>query len=176
MWDSPRASSAPLSLSARIPSSHTHGTPQPNLDIVPLSSSISILALPPFASPLIRPLLCQGKLLALELLVKVLQNPQHAWGCVRDEFARQLRQPLCITLLRNCQATDSAAFQLAIKLLVAVMSKAKLRKVLKVGACAQGKRRRLRPTDLRARRSPSTPRRPARRCVRCTLWHDAFDS
>ena len=64
----------------------------------------------------------------------MLQNPQHAWGCVRDEFAAQLRQPLCITLLRNCAATDAAAFQLAIKLLTAVMTKPKLRRVLKVGS------------------------------------------
>jgi hypothetical protein len=83
-------------------------------------------------------LFLQGKLLALELLVKVLQNPQHTWSCVRDEFARHLRQPICITLLRNCSATDAAAFQLAIKLLVAVMSKLKLRRVLKVGLMAGG--------------------------------------
>lgn len=73
----------------------------------------------------------QGKLLALELLVKVLQNPQHRWENVRDAFMHHLRQPLCITLLRNCLATDPAAFQLAIKLLLAVMTQPKLRRGLK---------------------------------------------
>ncbi|KAG1671977.1 hypothetical protein FOA52_013349 [Chlamydomonas sp. UWO 241] len=73
----------------------------------------------------------QGKLLALELITKVLHNPQHSWVHVRDEFCRHLRQPLCITLLRNCSTTDAPAFALAIKLLVTVMMKRKLRTMLK---------------------------------------------
>ncbi|KAJ9527457.1 hypothetical protein QJQ45_025726 [Haematococcus lacustris] len=73
----------------------------------------------------------QGKLLALELLVKVFQNPQHRWENVRDALTHHLRHPLCITLLRNCASTDTAAFQLAIKLLLAVMLQPKLRRGLK---------------------------------------------
>ncbi len=73
----------------------------------------------------------QGKLLALELLVKVLQNPQHRWENVRDAFTRHLRQPLCITLLRNWAATDPSAFQLAIKLLLSIMMQPRLRAGLK---------------------------------------------
>lgn len=53
----------------------------------------------------------QGKLLALELLVKVLQNPQHHWANTRPGFARHLSHPLCLTLLRNCTAADASAFQ-----------------------------------------------------------------
>lgn len=73
----------------------------------------------------------QGKLLALELLAKVLANPQHCWDAVRDEFCRHLTQPLAITLLRNCSAADGATFQLAIRLLVTIMLKSKLRRLLK---------------------------------------------
>ncbi len=69
--------------------------------------------------------------MALELLVKVLQNPQHQWGNVRDAFARHLRAPLCITLLRNWAASDAAAFHLALKLLLAIMQQPKLRSGLK---------------------------------------------
>jgi hypothetical protein len=61
----------------------------------------------------------------------VLQNPQHRWENVREELTRHLRQPLCITLLRNCAAADPAAFQLAIKLLFAIMMQPRLRQNLK---------------------------------------------
>eukprot|EP00798_Chlamydomonas_sp_ICE-L_P008680 gene8680-34127_t len=78
----------------------------------------------------------QGKLLSLELLVK---NPQHSWGNVRDDFCRALRPPLCITLLRNCAASDPSAFQLATKLLSAVLLQPKLRKPkLRQPSCDRG--------------------------------------
>jgi hypothetical protein len=40
----------------------------------------------------------QGKLLALELLVKVLHNPQHRWDNVRSSFT------LCLRQVRACVA------------------------------------------------------------------------
>ncbi len=69
----------------------------------------------------------QGKLLALELLSKVLQNPVHAWDHVREPFCRHLRQPLCLALLRNCAASDPTAFQLAVALLGAILTLPRLR-------------------------------------------------
>lgn len=73
------------------------------------------------------PFLHQGKLLALELLVKVVQNPQHCWDHVRETFCRHLRQPLCLALIKNCAATDPVAQQLTIKLLAAIMCLPRLR-------------------------------------------------
>lgn len=56
----------------------------------------------------------QGKLLALELLVKVVQNPQHRWSAVRPGLTAHLRRPLCLALLRNCAAAEPAPFQVRI--------------------------------------------------------------
>ena len=46
----------------------------------------------------------KGKLLALDLLLRVLSNPMHDWAHVRPLFAGELRQPLCVALLRNCMS------------------------------------------------------------------------
>ncbi|KAG2495708.1 hypothetical protein HYH03_006308 [Edaphochlamys debaryana] len=75
--------------------------------------------------------LAAGKLLALELVVKVLQNPIHNWENVRDDFVRHLHQPVCLALLRNCSPADPAAFALAVRLLTAVLMQPKLRRGLK---------------------------------------------
>lgn len=83
------------------------------------------LALHPAHAP--PPSLLQGKLLALELLTKVLQNPLHAWDHVREPFCRQLRQPLCLALLRNCASPDPTAFQLAVRLLTAILALPRVR-------------------------------------------------
>lgn len=69
----------------------------------------------------------QGKLLALEMLAKVLSNPLHFWDHVREPFCRQLRQPLCMALLRNCANNDPAAFDLAVRLLSSILSLPRLR-------------------------------------------------
>eukprot|EP00879_Flechtneria_rotunda_P005150 GHRR01005432.1.p1 GENE.GHRR01005432.1~~GHRR01005432.1.p1 ORF type:complete len:1373 (+),score=543.66 GHRR01005432.1:373-4491(+) len=71
--------------------------------------------------------LTQGKLLALEMLAKVLSNPFHNWDHVPEPFCRQLRQPLCLALLRNCAASDPGAYALALRLLVAIISLSRLR-------------------------------------------------
>jgi len=49
----------------------------------------------------------QGKLLALELLVKVFENPSHRWENVRVAFCEQLRFPLCLVLIRNCNPLET---------------------------------------------------------------------
>jgi len=49
----------------------------------------------------------KGKMLALELLVAVMTNPTHDWSHIRQEFALQLRQPLCLAVLKNCALTGS---------------------------------------------------------------------
>eukprot|EP00198_Chlamydomonas_reinhardtii_P013970 XP_001703307.1 SEC7/BIG-like ARF-GEF [Chlamydomonas reinhardtii] len=76
--------------------------------------------------------LAAGKLLALELVVKVIQNPMHNWENVREEFARHMHQPLCLALLRNCSPAEPAAFNWALRLLTAVLLQPKLRKGLKL--------------------------------------------
>lgn len=35
-----------------------------------------------------------------------------AWGNIRPEFAEQLRQPLCLALLRNCTSPYDEAYSL----------------------------------------------------------------
>ncbi|GFR41199.1 hypothetical protein Agub_g1869, partial [Astrephomene gubernaculifera] len=76
--------------------------------------------------------LTAGKLLALELVVKVLQNPiHHGWENVREEFVRPLHQPLCLALLRNSSPADPPAFGLALRLLTALLMLPKLRRGLK---------------------------------------------
>jgi hypothetical protein len=72
-------------------------------------------------------ILNQGKLLALEMLAKTLSNPLHSWDHVREPFCKQLRQPLCLALLRNCANNDPAAFALAVRLLAAILSLPRLR-------------------------------------------------
>jgi brefeldin A-inhibited guanine nucleotide-exchange protein len=69
----------------------------------------------------------QGKLLALEMVGRVLGNPQHAWNHVSELFCRHLRQPLCLALLRNCAASDPAAYALAVRLLGSILSLPRLR-------------------------------------------------
>lgn len=44
----------------------------------------------------------KGKLFALELLVSVLTNPMHDWSHTRVVFATELRQPLCMAIIKNC--------------------------------------------------------------------------
>ncbi|KAK9804748.1 hypothetical protein WJX72_003264 [[Myrmecia] bisecta] len=72
-----------------------------------------------------------GKLLALELLVRVLDSPQQTWVNVRSEFCEQLRQPLCLALLRNCMSPFDEAFAAATRLFNATLLQAKLRNGLK---------------------------------------------
>lgn len=84
-----------------------------------------------------------GKLLALELLVKVFENPGHRWENVRVAFCEQLRFPLCLVLIRNCNPAETKvsftqieracfqAFQFAIRLFVSVMMQMQIRLGLK---------------------------------------------
>ncbi|BDA49435.1 probable Brefeldin A-inhibited guanine nucleotide-exchange protein [Coccomyxa sp. Obi] len=72
-----------------------------------------------------------GKLLALELLVRVFENPHHHWSALRAEFCDQLRSPLCLTLLRNCTSPYDEAYSAAARLFTAVLLQPKLRSGLK---------------------------------------------
>lgn len=58
----------------------------------------------------------------LRCVRQVLSNPMHNWEHVPESFCRQLRQPLCMALLRNCATPDSAAYGLALKLLMAILN------------------------------------------------------
>lgn len=68
-----------------------------------------------------------GKLLALDTIVKVLTNPMHDWENVRSELAVHLRQPLCLTILRNCKSPYPEAVAASVKVLCCVMSAPSLR-------------------------------------------------
>lgn len=72
-----------------------------------------------------------GKLLALDILVKVLTNPMHDWLHMRPVFTTQLRQPLCLALLRNCSSQQDAAMEASAKILSALLSAKSLREGLK---------------------------------------------
>eukprot|EP00775_Hariotina_reticulata_P004220 gene4220-4469_t len=71
--------------------------------------------------------LAQGKLLALEMLAKVLSSSYHSWDHVSELFCKQLRQPLCLALLRNCAASDPGAYALALRLLTSILCLPRLR-------------------------------------------------
>lgn len=68
-----------------------------------------------------------GKLLALDTIAKVLTNPIHDWDNMRSELAVQLRQPLCLTILRNCKSPYPEAVAASVKVLCCVMSASSLR-------------------------------------------------
>ncbi len=68
-----------------------------------------------------------GKLLALDTIAKVLTNPMHDWDNMRSELAVQLRQPLCLTILRNCKSPYPEAVAASVKVLCCVMSASSLR-------------------------------------------------
>jgi brefeldin A-inhibited guanine nucleotide-exchange protein len=59
--------------------------------------------------------------------LQVLSNSIHNWDHVPENFCRQLRQPLCMALLRNCATPDAAAYSLALKLLMAILNLPRLR-------------------------------------------------
>ena len=68
-----------------------------------------------------------GKLLALDTIAKVLTNPMHDWDNMRSELAVQLRQPLCLTILRNCKSPYPEAVAASVRVLCCVMSASSLR-------------------------------------------------
>ncbi|RMZ54207.1 hypothetical protein APUTEX25_005363, partial [Auxenochlorella protothecoides] len=64
----------------------------------------------------------EGKLLALELLTRVLCDPLHDWLGVRPEFAGELRAPLCLVLLRNCMPESVFQAEAALEGLLPICS------------------------------------------------------
>jgi brefeldin A-inhibited guanine nucleotide-exchange protein len=58
---------------------------------------------------------------------QVLSSSHHNWDHVPEPFCRQLRQPLCLALLRNCATSDPVAYALALRLLVALLCLPRLR-------------------------------------------------
>ena len=72
-----------------------------------------------------------GKLLALETIVKVMSNPIHDWEHIRPELAMHLRQPICLTVLRNCKSPYETAVTASVSLLCAMLSAPSLRLNLK---------------------------------------------
>ncbi|CAD7697716.1 unnamed protein product [Ostreobium quekettii] len=69
----------------------------------------------------------QGKVLALELLVKVFENANHRWDNVRPDYCDHLRRPLCMVLLRNCNTSEVKAFQFAVRLYISIILQRQLR-------------------------------------------------
>jgi brefeldin A-inhibited guanine nucleotide-exchange protein len=61
----------------------------------------------------------------------VLSSSHHNWDHVPEPFCRQLRQPLCLALLRNCATSDPVAYALALRLLVALLCLPRLRSGLR---------------------------------------------
>ena len=95
-----------------------------------------------------------GKLLALDVLVKVLTNPAHDWSQVRREFSQQLRQPLCLSLLRNCISPYDEAIQAAVSILTAIITVQRLREFLKAEIGALYPLLFLRPLEAERPESP----------------------
>ncbi|KAL4515001.1 hypothetical protein Ndes2526B_g03682 [Nannochloris sp. 'desiccata'] len=95
-----------------------------------------------------------GKLLALDMLVKVLTNPVHDWSQVRREFSHQLRQPLCLALLRNCMSPYNQAVDAAVSILTAIIASPRLREFLKAEVGALYPLLLLRPLEAERPESP----------------------
>ena len=72
-----------------------------------------------------------GKLLALEVLVGVLTHSSHEWSQVRPEFTSQLRQPLCLALLRNCTGPTQEAIHGCTRILTTIIASKRLREGFK---------------------------------------------
>ena len=68
-----------------------------------------------------------GKLLALDTVVMVLTNPMHDWEHIRPDLAAHLRQPFCLTILRNCKSPYESAVTASVKLLCAILHSPSLR-------------------------------------------------
>ena len=73
-----------------------------------------------------------GKLLALDTIVKVFQDPMHDWDHIRPELAVHLRRPLCLAILRNCKSPYEKAVVGSVKILCSMLSASSLRSNLKV--------------------------------------------
>ena len=72
-----------------------------------------------------------GKLLALEMLVRVITNPAHDWSQVRREFSQQLREPLSLALVRNCMSPYDSAVDASVTMLTALLASQRLREFMK---------------------------------------------
>ncbi|KAI8114546.1 hypothetical protein M9434_002668 [Picochlorum sp. BPE23] len=72
-----------------------------------------------------------GKLFALDTVVKVLTNPMHEWDYIRTELAIQLRQPLCLAILRNCKSPYESAIAGSVNILCAILNASPLRSTLR---------------------------------------------
>ena len=72
-----------------------------------------------------------GKLLALDTIVKVFKNPMHDWDHIRPELAVHLRQPLCLTILRNCKSPYDAAVNGSVDILCSILNASSLRATLR---------------------------------------------
>lgn len=103
----------------------------PERDVLTVLSAVCKMAARETGIGAVESFMHAGKLLALDLLVKVLHHPGHTWSHVRPEFCEQLRQPLCLALLRNCMSPYDEAFTAATKLFTAVLLQPKLRGGLK---------------------------------------------
>ena len=52
---------------------------------------------------------------------QILENPMQQWSNVRPEFSEQLRQPLCLALLKNCTSPYDEVYALATRLFTAII-------------------------------------------------------
>mmetsp|Transcript_13201 Transcript_13201/g.37209 ORF Transcript_13201/g.37209 Transcript_13201/m.37209 type:complete len:2067 (+) Transcript_13201:204-6404(+) len=73
----------------------------------------------------------QGKLLALDMLVACISSPVHQWTAVRPQFVSQLRQALCVTLLRNSTSNDIDCVRYVTRLFSGLLLQPPLRSVMK---------------------------------------------
>ena len=55
---------------------------------------------------------------------QILENPMQQWSNVRAEFSSQLRQPLCLALLKNCTSPYDEVYALATRLFTAIILQA----------------------------------------------------
>jgi brefeldin A-inhibited guanine nucleotide-exchange protein len=73
------------------------------------------------------PCACHPSSLFITSILQVLSSSHHNWDHVPEPFCKQLRQPLCLALLRNCATSDPVAYALALRLLVALLCLPRLR-------------------------------------------------
>lgn len=103
----------------------------PERDAVIVISAMCRIAGRELKSASAEPYLQNGKLLALEVLVGMMTHPSHDWSQARHEFTSQLRQPLCLALLRNCIGPSDDGVNGSARILGAIVSSSRLREGLK---------------------------------------------
>ncbi|KAK9788000.1 hypothetical protein WJX73_004027 [Symbiochloris irregularis] len=103
----------------------------PEKDVLTVFSAVCKMAARDTGLGAVEQYMHQGKLLALDLLYRVLSDPHHSWSHARPQFCEQLCQALCGAMLRNAVSVYDEAHRASVRLLACVLEQPSLRSSLK---------------------------------------------